>query len=93
MKNMQINKKAILSVIKRYHFVMFIVAMAIVLSVSVLLLYSVVYKASGEDSIPVDTISTNFDQATIDRVDQLRTSSEPSNPLDFSGRRVNPFSE
>lgn len=93
MKNMQLSKEGILSLIKRYHFVIFTVVVTIVLSVSVLLLYSIVYKASGEDSIPQNSISTSFDQATIDEIDQLKTSSEPSEPLDFSEGRINPFSE
>lgn len=95
MKDQPINqsKKPLLSLLRRYHLVMFIVAITLMLSVSILLLYSVVNKASGENSIPDSGVSSNFDQATIDRINELKTSDQPSEPLDFSGGRINPFSE
>ena len=63
------------------------------LSASILLLYGVASKASGEDSLPLNGVTSGFDQATIDRIQQLKTSDQPSEPLDFSQGRINPFGE
>lgn len=93
MKELPSNKKTFLAFIRRYHLVMFTVAVTLILSVSVLLLYSVVNKASGEDSTPQGGILSGFDQATIDEINQLKSSDQPSEPLDFSGGRINPFGE
>ncbi len=93
MKDLRINQKAILAFFRRYHFVLFIVLIVLILSVAVILLNTIVYKASGEDSVPQGGTTPAFDQATIDRMRQLKTSDQPSEPLDFSGRRINPFGE
>ncbi len=93
MKELPKNKQSFLALIRRFHLVLFTVVMTLILSVSVLLLYSVVNKASGEDSVPQGGLSTSFDQATIDEVNQLKSSDQPSEPLDFSGGRINPFGE
>ena len=87
------NKISPLALIKRYHLVLFVVILALILSVSILLLYSVASKAGGEGATPQDGITTGFDQATIDRIQELKTSDQPSEPLDFSQGRINPFGE
>ncbi len=93
MKEPQTTKKPFISIIKRYHLVLFIVVVALILSVAILLLYGVVNKASGENVSPEGNVSSNFDQATIDRIKQLKTSDESSDPLDLSRGRINPFIE
>ena len=93
MKELPKNKQSLLAFIRRFHLVLFTVVMTLILSVSVLLLYSVVNKASGEDSVPQGGLSTGFDQATIDEINQLKSSDQPSEPLDFSEGRINPFGE
>lgn len=87
------NKPSPIALIKRYHLVMFVVVLTFILSVSILLLYNVTSKASGEEATPPDSIPSGFDQATIDRIEQLKTSDQPSDQLDFSQGRINPFGE
>lgn len=93
MKDLLPNKIAPLSLVKRFHLVIFTVLMTLLLSFAILLLYSVVIKASGDNSIPQNSSLSSFDQATIDQVDNLKTSDEPSEPLDLSQGRINPFGE
>lgn len=88
------NHKSALSLFKRYNLVIFIAIIALALSVATLVLYSVVNKASGENSTPDSSLApSSFDQETIDRINRLKTPDQPSDPLDFSQGRINPFYE
>lgn len=92
MKDLHASKKPFLAFLKRYHLVIFVVIVVLLLSVAILLLNGIVSIASGTDA-PVQSTSSNFDQATIDRIKELKTSDQPSEPLDLSKGRINPFSE
>lgn len=92
MKDLRSSKKPFLAFLKRYHLVIFVVVIVLLLSVAVLLLNGIVGIASGIDS-PTQNGNSNFDQATIDRIKELKTSDQPSEPLDLSEGRINPFSE
>jgi hypothetical protein len=87
------NKKTFIHLIRRFHLVGFIVIVVLCLSVAVVLLYMVVDKASGIDSTAPGATATGFDQSTIDRIEQLKTPSEPRVPLDLSQGRISPFNE
>lgn len=93
MENLKSPQKSPKALLKRYHLVLFIVIVAIILAGTILLLYGIVSKASGLDAVPQIGVSTSFDQATIDRINRLKTLDQPSNPLEFSQRRINPFDE
>lgn len=79
--------------IRRFNLVIFIVIVVLVLSVNVVMLYGVVEKASGTDLDGTAGGGAQFDQETIDRLEKLKTSDQPSTPLDLSKGRINPFSE
>lgn len=87
------NKKSFVHLIRRFHLVGFIVTIVLCLSAAIALLYMVVDKASGTDSTAQGSTTAGFDQATIDRIEQLKTPSEPSEPLDLSQGRISPFNE
>lgn len=93
MKNLPTSPKDLIALLYRFHLVLFTVITVIILSTAILLLYGIVIKAGGEDIIPTNINSFTFDQATIDQINNLRTSSEQSEPLNFSNGRINPFSE
>lgn len=93
MKDIHFDKKALIGFIWRFHLVIFAVIVVLLLSIAILLLSSIVNKASGLDSTPQNTTSTTFDEATIDRISKLKTSDEPSEPLNLSRGRINPFNE
>ena len=73
--------------------VIFIVMTVLLLSVVVVLLYRIVDQASGAHSSGIGNTSSNFDRETIDRIKQLKTSDQPSEPLDMSRGRIDPFNE
>lgn len=92
MKDLRTSKKPLLTFLTRYNLVLFVVVTVALLSVAILLLNGVVGKASGNDT-PPQSAPSHFDQATIDRIKELKTSDQPSEPLNLSNRRINPFSE
>lgn len=93
MKDANDKKKALISFLRRFHLVIFIVATVLILSVAVALLYRLVDKASGVNSTGSGGTTTSFDQETIDRIKELKTSDEPSEPLNLSEGRIDPFNE
>ena len=78
---------------QRYNLTIFIVVLVSGLAVSVLMLNNTLQQASNPGNYTPATDSTTFDQATIDRITQLHTSSEPSPELQLPEGRINPFSE
>lgn len=95
MKDVKVNidVKVILAFLQRYNFVISIVLIVSMLSIAILLLSGVVNKASGLDSTPTGSSISSFDEETIERVKQLKTSEDPGSPIDLSRGRINPFSE
>ena len=92
MGNLRNIKYLFATIIHRFHMVIFIVAVVTSLSVAVLLLNGIILKTNGTGPAP-DSEKPSFDQATIDRVKQLRTSGESGTGLDLSKGRISPFSE
>jgi hypothetical protein len=92
MKDAKINLNAVLSFLRRFHFILFFILIALLLAAAILMLYSLVDKASGSDTVNIGS-SSNFDQDTIERVKQLKTIDDPSEPLELSGGRIDPFNE
>ena len=84
-------KKLTLSVshfFHRYHIIIFVVIVLNGLSFATFLLYSVVI----ESSTPVaDTGNTTFDQATIDKLSNLRGTNDTNTPIILPSGRTNPF--
>lgn len=87
------NLKPIVARLRRFHMVIFIVGVVTGLAIAVLLLDGIALKSSGTTASSTDSTKTSFDQSTIDRIKQLKTSSDPSTPLDLSKGRISPFSE
>lgn len=86
-------KKTILDFIVRFHVVIFTVIILGGLATVVLLLNAIVESSSdSSDYVPTGN-SANFDQATIDRVNQLKSRDESSEELDLPEGRINPFVE
>lgn len=95
MKN-QDAKTLIISVIKafqRYNLTIFIVVLTGGLATAVLLLNAALQEASDTTNYTSDLGSSGFDQATMDRVKQLHTSSEATADTPLPDGRINPFSE
>lgn len=85
-------KLKIISFLRRYHLILFVIIVTGGLIAIVLVLNDIV-SGSTQQVTPVGTPSSSFDKATIDRIDKLRTGDEATTPLDLSNGRTNPFVE
>lgn len=85
-------KKSITFALHRYHVILFVVIILGGLIVVVLLLNNIIVK-SGQSGSYTPTNSSTFDQDTINRIENLKTSDEKSDPIDLSSGRTNPFVE
>lgn len=80
--------------IKHYNLTIFIVLIASGLSVSVILLKNAIDRANPEQSQYQSVIdNSSFDQTTVNRINQLRTSTENTSAAELPAGRVNPFGE
>lgn len=80
---------------RQYHTTIVIVVVAIVASLAIFRLYLVVAMSTEtgvEGYQPTARASGSFDQPTIDRIENLRTSNETETPLQFPARK-SPFVE
>lgn len=85
-------KLKIISLLRRYHAILFVIIVVGGLIAIVLVLNDIV-TGSTQQVPPASTPSSSFDKATIDRIDKLRTGDEAATPLDLSDGRTNPFVE
>lgn len=85
-------KKFIVTTLHRYHVVLFVVIVLGGLAAIVFYLNNVLILSSQSDGYTSASNNSSFDQATIDRIKQLRTTNETDSKLDLSGR-ANPFVE
>lgn len=87
-------KKAISRFLHRYHVVVFTVVILGGLAAAVFVFNNIIAQSSGTDTGYTSSANdTTFDKATIDRINQLKTSSDPEDKIDFSNGRTNPFVE
>ena len=85
-------KKSVSAFLHRYHVVVFVVTILGGLVIVVLLLNGIIAK-SGQVGNFTPTTGSSFDQQTIERIENLKTRNEKSDPIDLSSGRTNPFVE
>lgn len=85
-------KKAVFTFLHRFHVVLFVFFVLGGLAVVVLMLNNTIIASGDPGDYTPPTNSTAFDQATIDRIEELKTKDETITDLDLSGR-TNPFVE
>lgn len=79
---------------QRFHTTIFIVIIVFGLSYAVLALNGLIAEASNTTTQPSDIPgATSNDQATIDRIKELHSSSEAPGSISLPGGRINPFVE
>lgn len=78
---------------QKYSLTIFIVVLTAGLAIAVLLLNATLQQSSNTTGYTAPVNPTTFDQATIDRVKQLHTSTNSVNPVVLPTTRINPFSE
>ncbi len=80
---------------ERHHSTIAIVIVSLLLCLAIFRLFTItlISNEKGVDGYaPVSKINGNFDQKTIDRIDNLRTSGDSNDPLKFPARK-SPFVE
>lgn len=85
-------KKTIVTLLHRYHVVLFVVLVVGGLVVMVFYLNTILIQSGQSDGYTSTSNNATFDQTTMDRIKELRTANENQSQLDFSGRS-NPFIE
>jgi hypothetical protein len=96
MKNITIHSlfKPFALLFQKFHFTLFIVLVVAGLGGAVLLLNSMLANLSKVDEGYTSSIGAGtIDQATLDRIKELHTSSETIPADDFPSGRINPFGE
>lgn len=77
----------------RFHLVLFVIIVVGGVAFSVFVLNTIVIRSSDTSDADSSTISTQFDQATIQRINELKTPDQTGANLDLSKGRTNPFVE
>lgn len=85
-------KKFIVTALHRYHVVLFVTIVLGGLAVMVFFLNQILVKSSTPDGYTSSSNDASFDQQTINRIKNLRETTDTSSQLDLSGRS-NPFVE
>ena len=93
MNDLRIGLRPLQLFFAKHHPVLFICLITVLLSVGIYSLYGVSRQAEAStDSQGASTIA-NFDQATINKIKNLHTSTDASEALTFPSSRYNPFIE
>ena len=99
MKNVNISislpaiKKALSSFLHRFHVVTFVITVLGGLVVVVLLLNDAIITSGEPNGYTSGATVTTFDQATMKRVEELKTRDQTSDISAPPGMRINPFVE
>ncbi|HET6746871.1 MAG TPA: hypothetical protein VFH06_02065 [Candidatus Saccharimonadales bacterium] len=86
-------KKSFFVFMHRYHVILFVVVVLGGLAVSVFVLNTIVIRSSDTSDSTSGQTSGEFDQATIKRIEELKTRDQAGGGLDLSKGRTNPFVE
>ena len=87
-------KKSLSAFLHRFHVLVFVIIALGGLIWAILILNSIIVQSSSDDdgyAAPASTAA--FDQATIKRIEDLKTRDQASGELDLSKGRSNPFVE
>jgi predicted class III extradiol MEMO1 family dioxygenase len=78
--------------LRRFHVTVFAIIVVGGLAIVVFMLNTIIIRSADTSDYVPETPSATFDQATIDRIEDLKTRNQADSELDLSGR-TNPFIE
>lgn len=81
------------SILRRFHLTIFFVLMTAAVAGAVLLINTIISDTDSSDGYVSPISAGSIDQATLERVQSLHTSTENTPQLQLPAGRVNPFSE
>lgn len=87
-------KKSFITFLHRFHVMVFVIVVLGGTIVMILLLNGVIIRSGESDGyVAPNASNATFDQTTIKKIENLKTSSQGSGNLDLSDGRTNPFVE
>lgn len=86
-------KKSLAAFVHRFHITLFVLVVFGGLAVVVFMLNNVIVRSTDTSDYVPETPSANFDQATIDRIEELQTRDQMNDSLILPPGRTNPFVE
>lgn len=86
-------KKSLGHFVGRFHVIIFVITVLGGLVVTILLLNNVILTSSDSAGYTPNGVSADFNQTTINRIEQLKSRTEADGQLDLSQGRTNPFVE
>ena len=86
-------KKTVFGFLHRFHLIIFVVAVLGSVAVAILLLNATIALSSDSGGYTSTSNNASFDEATIKRIEELKTRDQNSDTLDTSKGRSNPFVE
>ena len=87
-------KKSLTTFLHRFHVMIFVVVVLGGTITMILLLNGIIVRSSDSDGyVAPNASNATFDQATIKKIEDLKTSDQGSGDLDLSNGRTNPFVE
>jgi len=86
-------KKSILAFLHRFHIVLFVIIVLGGLAVVIFLLNNAVITSGQDNGYSPNANSSSFDQATIQKIQNLKTADQSDPTISNNGARTNPFVE
>lgn len=85
--------KTVVNLLHRFHVIIFTVVVGGGVIVVISILNSIVIRSTDTSGYTPSSAYASFDQSTIDKIKNLKTSNQSGTDLDLSTGRVNPFVE
>lgn len=85
-------KRFIVNALHRYHVIIFVVFVLGGLVIAVFMLNNIIVQSGNIGDYAPKAIH-QFDEKTMERIEQLKTRDDPESKLDLSNGRANPFVE
>lgn len=86
-------KKLILTFLNRFQIIIFFVIVVGGTAATIFVLNTIIVSSSESNGYTPNTSQDTFDQATIQRIESLKTHTQTGDQLDLSNGRSNPFVE
>lgn len=86
-------KRPLVNFLHRFHVIIFVVVVLGSLAASVFFLYGIIVSSGESNGYSSTSNNASFDQATIHKIEQLKTQDETGGALTLPPGRTNPFVE
>lgn len=86
-------KKSLATFLRRFHVTLFVLIVFGGLAIVVFMLNGIIIRSTDTSGYTPETPNANFDQTTIDRIEELQTRDQAGSGLTLPPGRTNPFVE